>query len=150
MGATQRDRQSQFFEWLAKSVSSAQLSELYNAFTDLEDALLSGRYLCKLSQPLIQVTDASAVDELYNTLRMSKHFMTYSHKAGLKLSLLRHYARYCRECRPANAVLQPKEAASGDVLVDCLRKEGIPFTDNRSKKGEMCIRDRNTTSRAMR
>ena len=150
MGATQRDRQSQFFEWLAKSVSSAQLSELYNAFTDLEDALLSGRYLCKLSQPLIQVTDASAVDELYNTLRMSKHFMTYSHKAGLKLSLLRHYARYCRECRPANAVLQPKEAASGDVLVDCLRKEGIPFTDNRSKKGALWVSKSDKTDALIR
>lgn len=150
MGATQRDRQSQFFEWLAKSVSSAQLSELYNAFTDLEDALLSGRYLCKLSQPLIQVTDASAVDELYNTLHMSKHFMTYSHKAGLKLSLLRHYARYCRECRPANAVLQPKEAASGDVLVDCLRKEGIPFTDNRSKKGALWVSKSDKTDALIR
>ena len=100
MGVTQRDRQSQFFEWLAKSVSSAQLSELYNAFTDLEDALSLGSYPCECSQPLTQITDASAVDKLYNALRMNKEFMTHSFRSGLKLSLLRHYARYCRECRP--------------------------------------------------
>lgn len=37
MGAMQGDRQSHFFEWLSKSVSSAKLSELYHAFTDLEE-----------------------------------------------------------------------------------------------------------------
>lgn len=150
MGATQRDRQSQFFEWLAKSVSSAQLSELYYAFTDLEDALSSGSYLCVCSQPLTQITDANAVDKLYNALRLNEEFMTHSFKSGLKLSLLRHYARYCRECRPANAVLQLKEASSGDVLVDCLRKEGIPFTDNRSKKGALWVSKSDKTDALIR
>ena len=102
---------------------------------DLEDALSLGSYPCECSQPLTQITDASAVDKLYNALRYEQRVYDASHSdPGSNCLYMRHYARYCRECRPANAVLQLKEAASGDVLVDCLHKEGIPFTDNPFKK----------------
>lgn len=132
MGAMQGDRQSHFFEWLSKSVSSAKLSELYHAFTDLEDALSSGRYLRGPSQSLVQMTDANAVDKLCDALRANKQFML-SYKSGYKLSLLRQYARYCRENQTALADgPQPQAAASGGVPVGRLREESISHTDNRS------------------
>ena len=90
------ERQRHFIEWLAKFVSSAQLSEFYQALVDLEESLSSHRYPNHLPQSLIQTTDAAAIDSLYNVLRINKQFM-HSHRPGLKLSLLRYYTRYCKE-----------------------------------------------------
>lgn len=139
MEAKKEERQSRFFEWLARSVSSAQLSELYQAFTDLEAALSSNRYLHHLTQPLVETEDADAIDRLYGELSTNKQFMR-SYRSGVKLSLLRHYARYCRERQPAATVARRQEAApSGDALIDRLKKDGISYADNRPKNGALWI-----------
>lgn len=139
MGDRKEDRQSHFFGWLSKSVSSAQLSELYQAFTDIEDVLSSHRYLHHLTRPLVDTTDADAVDQLYNDLSTNKQFMR-SYRSGVKLALLRHYARYLRE-NQLSVKTEPfqETALSGDILIDRLKKDGIPYVDNRSKNGALWI-----------
>lgn len=95
---------------------------------------LQGRYLRGPSQSLVQMTDANAVDKLCDALRANKQFML-SYKSGYKLSLLRQYARYCRENQTALADgPQPAAAASGGVPVGRLREESISHTDNRINK----------------
>lgn len=139
MSIMKGDLQSQFFSWLARSVSPAQLSEIYEAFINLQNALTDNIYLHHLNQPLMETTDAAAVDQLYNDLRKNKYFMR-SYGSGLKLSLIKHYARYCRENEPAGKSEPAKEyASSGDVLIDRLKKEAIPYIDNRSKNGALWI-----------
>lgn len=139
MGAMSEDRQSHFFSWLARSVSSAQLSELYQAFTDLEDVLSSHRYLHHLTHSLVETTNAEDVDRLYNDLSANKLFMR-SYRSGVKLSLIKHYARYCRENQSFFKSESHEEVIStGDVLIDRLKKDGIPYVDNRSKNGALWI-----------
>ena len=139
MGTKKSDRQGQFFDWLAKSVSSAQLSELYQAFIDMEGMISSHRYLHHLTQPLAETTDAAAVDLLYNDLSANKQFMK-SNRSGVKLSLLRHYSRYCKEVFSEHkAESQEERASSDDALIDRLKKDGIAYVDNRSKNGALWI-----------
>lgn len=139
MGELREDRRSHFFTWLSRSVSPAQLSELYQAFSDLEDILASHRYYHRLSRSLVETTDAAAIDTLYDDLSANKQFMR-SYRSGVKLSLLRHYARYCRENKTDSVPVQPKEEVSpGDSLIDRLKKDGISYVDNRQKNGALWI-----------
>ena len=133
------DRQGSFFSWLASSVSSAQLSELYQAFTDLESIISSDRYMHNLSQSIIETTDAEAVDQLYNDLSANKQFMR-SYRSGVKLSLLRHYARFCQETQGlTQSKRTTKKASSKDALLARLKKDGIRYTDNRAQNGALWI-----------
>ena len=137
MGVQREDRQSHFFMWLSRSVSPAQLSELYQAFSDLEEILASHRYYHRLSRSLAETTDVTAVETLYNDLSANRQFMR-SYRSGVKLSLLRYYARYCREniieSAPAQSI---EETSSGDYLIDRLNKDGISYVDNRPKNGAL-------------
>ena len=135
MGGLREDRRSHFFTWLSRSVSPAQLSELYQAFSDLEDILASHRFFHRLSCSLAETTDAAVVDTLYDDLSANKQFMR-SYRSGVKLSLVRHYARYCRENKIESMPAQSKEvASSGDSLIDRLKKDGISYVDNRQNSG---------------
>lgn len=137
MDDLREDQRSQFFTWLSKSVSPAQLSELYEAFSDLEDILASHRYYHHLSRSLAETTDAAAIDTLYNDLYANRQFMR-SYRSGVKLSLLRHYARYCRENKTETAsALLKNQTSSGDILIDRLKKDGISYVDNRPKNGAL-------------
>lgn len=137
MDDLREDRRSQFFTWLSKSVSPAQLSELYEAFSDLEDILASHRYYHHLSRSLAETTDAAAIDTLYNDLYANRQFMR-SYRSGVKLSLLRHYARYCRENKTETAsALLKNQTSSGDILIDRLKKDRISYVDNRPKNGAL-------------
>lgn len=139
MGELREERQSYFFRWLSQSVSPAQLSELYQAFADLEDILSSHRYLHCLSGSLVETTDADAIDRLYDDLSTNRQFMR-SYKSGVKLSLLKHYARYCREHKAETANEPRKETwSSGDTLIDRLKEEKIAYVDNRPKNGALWI-----------
>lgn len=139
MGGLREDRRSHFFTWLSRSVSPAQLSELYQAFSDLEDILASHRFFHRLSCSLAETTDAAVVDTLYDDLSANKQFMR-SYRSGVKLSLVRHYARYCRENKIESMPAQSKEvASSGDSLIDRLKKDGISYVDNRQKSGALWI-----------
>lgn len=90
MGELREERRNHFFTWLSRSVSPAQLSELYQAFSDLEDILVSHRYYHRLSCSLSETTDDAAVDTLYDDLSANRQFVR-SYRSGVKLSLLRHY-----------------------------------------------------------
>ncbi|MGM9602018.1 MAG: hypothetical protein ACI3W5_10650 [Faecousia sp.] len=137
MGELREERRSHFFTWLSRSVSPAQLSELYQAFSDLEDILVSHRYYHRLSCPLSETTDAAAVDTLYDDLCANRQFMR-SNRSGVKLSLLRHYAHFCREQNIESVSAQWKEeTSSGDSLIDRLKKDRISYVDNRPKNGAL-------------
>lgn len=137
MGELREERRNHFFTWLSRSVSPAQLSELYQAFSDLEDILVSHRYYHRLSCSLSETTDDAAVDTLYDDLSANRQFMR-SYRSGVKLSLLRHYARYCRERRIESVSAQSKEeTSSGDSLIDRLKKDRISYVDNRPKNGAL-------------
>ena len=139
MGELREERQSNFFGWLSQSVSPAQLSELYQAFADLEDILSSHIYLHRLSGSLVETTDADAIDGLYDDLSSNRQFMR-SYRSGLKLSLLKHYARYCREHKAETANEPRKETrSSGDALIDRLKEDRIAYVDNRPKNGALWI-----------
>ena len=140
MGELREDRQSHFFGWLSRFVSSAQLSELYQAFTELEDAISSHKYLHHLTRSLIESTDANAIDQLYNDLSANRQFM-HSYKPSVKLSLLKHYAHYCRENKVADMTNNTKEetASTDDALIDRLKRDGISYIDNRPKNGALWI-----------
>lgn len=150
MGARKGNQQSRFFEWLAGSVSSTQLSEMYQAFHELEEALDLRRYPHHLMRSLSETTDAAAVDALYSELADNRNFVR-SHRAGVMLSLLRRYADYCRKHPPeADSEPWPETAASGDELIDSLKKEGIAYADNRPKGGPLWIEKSDRSSALMR
>ena len=127
------ERQRHFIEWLAKFVSSAQLSEFYQALVDLEESLSSHRYPNHLPQSLIQTTDAAAIDSLYNVLRINKQFM-HSHRPGLKLSLLRYYTRYCKE-HPSESEEESRSEVSSmeDMPSAQLESDDISHADERTQ-----------------
>ena len=105
----------------------------------MEDILASHRYYHRLSRSLVETTDAAAIDTLYDDLSANKQFMR-SYRSGVKLSLLRHYARYCRENKTDSVPVQPKEEVySGDSLIDRLKKDGISYVDNCQKNGALWI-----------
>ena len=135
MGELGEERQSHFFGWLSQSVSPAQLSELYQAFADLEDILSSHRYLHRLSGSLVETTDADAIDRLYDDLSANRQFIR-SYRSGVKLSLLKLYARYCREHK-AETANEPR--SSDDTLIDRLKEDRIAYVDNRPKNGALWI-----------
>lgn len=135
MGELGEERQSHFFGWLSQSVSPAQLSELYQAFADLEDILSSHRYLHRLSGSLVETTDADAIDRLYDDLSANRQFIR-SYRSGVKLSLLKYYARYCREHK-AETANEPR--SSDDTLIDRLKEDRIAYVDNRPKNGALWI-----------
>lgn len=135
MGELGEERQSHFFRWLSQSVSPAQLSELYQTFADLEDILSSHRYLHRLSGSLVETTDADAIDRLYDDLSANRQFM-HSYRSGMKLSLLKYYARYCREHK-AETANEPR--SSDDTLIDRLKEDRIAYVDNRPKNGALWI-----------
>ena len=133
MGLMKEERQRHFIEWLAKFVSSAQLSEFYQALVDLEESLSSHRYPNHLPQSLIQTTDAAAIDSLYNVLRINKQFM-HSHRPGLKLSLLRYYTRYCKE-HPSESEEESRSEVSSmeDMPSAQLESDDISHADERTQ-----------------
>ncbi len=88
MGAVGKDRQTQFFEWLAKSVSPAQLSDFYQAFSDMEEILLLRRYPHHLSKSLIETTAPDEVEQLCREFGGNSRFVR-SYRSGTKLALLR-------------------------------------------------------------
>ena len=130
MGEQREDRQSHFFTWLSRFVSPAQLSELYQAFADLESSL---------SRSLMGMRDAAAVDALYDDLSANRQFMR-AYRSGVKLSLLKHYARYCRENKTdAAGDGQETSPPDSDVLIERLKRDRIAHADYRSKGGTLWI-----------
>ena len=139
MEAMKEDRLNQFFNWLSKFVSSAQLSELYEVFTDLEVDLSSHNFYHHLVRPLIETYNADDIDQLYNDFVSNQRFKR-SFKSASKLSLIQYYARYCRENQVVETGEPPKESiSSGDPLIDRLKRDGISYVDNRPKNGALWI-----------
>lgn len=136
-----KDRQRKFFEWLAKSVSSAQLSELYQAFTDFESDVDQKRFSHGLDRPLIETTDIHKLEALYRGLNAYGRF-TKTNRSGIKLAVLKHYIRFIQENSESShkeMQLEQSKASTGDLLIDRLRQDGIDYVDNRSKNGALWI-----------
>lgn len=128
MGAVGKERQTLFFEWLAKSVSPAQLSELYQAFSDMEEILLLRRFPHHLSKSLIETTTPDEVEQLCHELGSNSRFVR-SYRAGTKLALLRAYARFCRETTPSESAISTSTAPSPLKTVVAAAKT-IPTSQN--------------------
>ena len=137
-----KERQREFFEWLAKSVSAAQLSEIYQAFTDFESDVDSRKYSHSLQKLLIETTDVQKLEALYRGLSSYGRF-TKTNKSGIKLAALRHYIHFNQEnpvSESHSADIPPQqEISSGDLLIDRLRRDTIDYIDNRPKNGALWI-----------
>ena len=137
-----KERQREFFEWLARSVSAAQLSGLYQAFTDFECDVDSRKYPHSLQKPLIETTDAQKLEALYRGLSAYGRF-TKTYKSGIKLVALRHYIQFNQE-NPvfgshSTDISPQQKVSSGDLLIDRLRRDAIDYIDNRPKNGALWI-----------
>ena len=89
---TDANAKSAFFEWLARNVSPACLSDLYVAVTDLETYCVNKKFL---NEPIFEVSDAATIDRLRVCLSRDKIFKLFNHKkADRMLSFLQYYAKY--------------------------------------------------------
>lgn len=68
---TDANARSAFFEWLARNVSPACLSDLYVAVTDLETYCVNKKFL---NEPIFEVSDAATIDRLRVCLSRDKIF----------------------------------------------------------------------------
>lgn len=89
---TDANARSAFFEWLAQNVSSACLSDLYVAVTDLETYCANKKFL---NEPIFEISDAATIDRLRVCLSRDKIFKLFNRKkADRMLSFLQYYAKY--------------------------------------------------------
>lgn len=87
--------QDQYFAWLEKQVSPAQLSELYMGYTDIEDFCLKRNIIKK---KLFELTDLADIRKVMNTVDSNKVFrFTYKKNLSKMSSAMRFYYCFMKE-----------------------------------------------------
>lgn len=87
--------QGQYFAWLEKQVSPAQLSELYMIYTDIEDFCLKRNVIKKNLFSLINLSD---IRKVMNTIDSNTVFrFTYKKNLSKMSSAMRFYYRFVKE-----------------------------------------------------
>ena len=82
---TDANARSAFFEWLARNVSPACLSDLYVAATDLETYCVNKKFL---NEPIFEVSDAATIDRLRVCLSRDKIFKDPPHNCAQTIHII--------------------------------------------------------------
>lgn len=87
--------EEEYLKWLSKKVSAAQLSELYIAYTQINEYFLERDVLKK---PLFETTDKKVLTVIQKTIDENRMFR-FRHKRQInKMSAaIRHYVKYVKE-----------------------------------------------------
>lgn len=89
----------QFFNWLTSSVTSYQLSEIYQAFLSIDEYCLSRGFL---KHPVFETYDETILKKIRQRLEADRFFRKHC-RVALAQSALTKYMRFLQEQRPGSA-----------------------------------------------
>ena len=139
--------ENDFFNWLSGQVSSAQLSNIYTVFADIDSFCLNRKILKK---HLFETTDVPTVSKVRDVVDGDQAFgLTYKKQRKVMSQAIHYYLTYIREKCPqiklntaevaAPEQIEKEPLAQNDPLVEFLVNSQIPFVDFRNKKGCLWI-----------
>lgn len=144
-------RQAYFFDWLSKKVSSAQLSNLYRAYVELQGYLLSKAGYYRYVQEITNITDSAVVHKLYKELSSSHDFLKHERAKGM-LSVLWLYVQFVNEneTKAQKQITKEKELLSSIETKQGVKEKNI---ESYERKAQTVIKldkeDNNQNSKEM-
>ena len=148
MDADNRSVEKDFFTWLSTRVSPVQLSNLYTTYADIDNYCMNRGIL---SRHLFETTDEATIVKVKKNTDLDQTFsFTYKKQRKLMAQAIQYYLLFIQEKHPAVDVIEDEKPhlsistpvtheSDNDALKVLLRKEGIPFVDNRAKNGCLWI-----------